>query len=156
VGVEPTSNAFAERRLASRPQDHSRAGGGTRTHFVRVTKAVPGLSSIAGLFRAASAGVEPTAPGFKAPVPCPGPGQIVIRVGSRIAPAPPATNVRCAEQLHTPHHQPAPPSGIDPVLRPPPCAVRPATPRGYSSPPSSGPIGIRPQTARFAEPAPPR
>src|SRR5215472_1980175 len=27
----------------------SRAGGGTRTHFVRVTRAVPGPSSIAGL-----------------------------------------------------------------------------------------------------------
>src|SRR5262249_24514756 len=27
-----------------------RAGGGTRTHFVRVTRAVPGPSSIAGIF----------------------------------------------------------------------------------------------------------
>ena len=49
VGVEPTSCDFADRRLASRPQDQNRAGGGTRTHFVRVTRAVPGPSSIAGL-----------------------------------------------------------------------------------------------------------
>src|SRR5262245_19745156 len=50
VGVEPTSCDFADRRLASRPQDQNRAGGGTRTHFVRVTRAVPGPSSIAGIF----------------------------------------------------------------------------------------------------------
>src|SRR5947207_14766144 len=33
-----------------RPQG-TRAGGGTRTHFVRVTRAVPSLSSIAGLLQ---------------------------------------------------------------------------------------------------------
>ncbi len=37
------------------PNQESRAGGGTRTHFIRVTRAVPGLSSIAGLSCAASA-----------------------------------------------------------------------------------------------------
>ena len=38
-------------RLAVRPRRHlrTRAGGGTRTHFVRVTRAVPGLLSIAGI-----------------------------------------------------------------------------------------------------------
>jgi hypothetical protein len=38
-------------RLAVRPRRHqpARAGGGTRTHFVRVRRAVPGPSSIAGL-----------------------------------------------------------------------------------------------------------
>src|SRR5262245_29909221 len=50
VGVESTSCDFADRRLASRPQDQNRAGGGARTHFVRVTRAVPGPSSIAGIF----------------------------------------------------------------------------------------------------------
>ncbi len=49
VGVEPTSRDFADRRLASRPQDQNRAGSGTRSHFVRVTRAVPGPSSIAGI-----------------------------------------------------------------------------------------------------------
>src|SRR5207248_9542342 len=42
----------ADRR--SRPVrrlQQTRAGGGTRTHFVRVTRAVPGPSSIAGLFK---------------------------------------------------------------------------------------------------------
>src|SRR5262249_15161782 len=41
----------ADRR--SRPvrrHSQARAGGGTRTHFLRFTRAVPGLSSIAGLF----------------------------------------------------------------------------------------------------------
>ena len=79
AGVEPAASAFSARRsyrlsytgisqrrrqesnlldsrvaadrLAVRPQRHqgTRAGGGTRTHLVRVTRAVPGLSSIAGI-----------------------------------------------------------------------------------------------------------
>ena len=79
VGVEPAASAFSARRshrlsytgmnkrrrqesnlldsrvaadrLAVRPRRHreSKAGGGTRTHLVRITRAVPGLSSIAGL-----------------------------------------------------------------------------------------------------------
>src|SRR5581483_250846 len=50
------------------------AGGGTRTHLGRFTRAVLGLSSIAGL-EEASAGVEPARPRFRASVPCRGPGQ---------------------------------------------------------------------------------
>jgi hypothetical protein len=79
AGVEPAASAFSARRshhlsytgmskrrrqesnllrcrvaadrLAVRPRRHqgTRAGGGTRTHFVRITRAVPGLSSLAGL-----------------------------------------------------------------------------------------------------------
>jgi hypothetical protein len=79
AGVEPAAFAFSARRsyrlsytgrsqrrrqasnllgsrvaadsLAVRPRRHqrTRAGGGARTHLVRVTRAVPGLSSIAGL-----------------------------------------------------------------------------------------------------------
>ena len=104
AGVEPAASAFSARRshhlsytgmskrrrqesnlLDSRccsrppgrpaPAIRTRAGGGTRTHFVRVTRAVPGPSSIAGTLRAASAGVEPTRPRFRASVPCRGPGQ---------------------------------------------------------------------------------
>ena len=60
-GVDPKSerrrqesnlldSRVAADRLAVQPRRHSRtrAGGGTRTHLVRVTRAVPGLSSIAG------------------------------------------------------------------------------------------------------------
>ena len=74
VGIEPTSCGVADRRLASGPQDQERAGGGARTHFVRVTKAVPVPSGIAGIkssqcwCRASSAGVQ-------SPGPLRGPGQ---------------------------------------------------------------------------------
>jgi hypothetical protein len=83
VGIEPTSRGFAGRRLASRPQDHSRAGSGARTHFVRVTRAVPVPSSIAGIHRAASAGVEPARPGFRAPAPSEGPAEGRASGGAR-------------------------------------------------------------------------
>ena len=46
VGLQPTA-------WPSGPgvMEQTRAGGGTRTHLVRVTRAVPGLSSIAGLLQ---------------------------------------------------------------------------------------------------------
>ena len=102
AGVEPAAFAFSARRshhlsytgMRKRPwwesnprraalqaaasplglQDRNRAGGGSRTHFVRVTRAVPGPSSIAGIERAARTGVEPARPKFKASVPSREPG----------------------------------------------------------------------------------
>ncbi len=53
AGVEPASDRVAADRLAIQPRrrERTRAGGGTRTHLVRVTRAVPVLSSSAGLLQ---------------------------------------------------------------------------------------------------------
>jgi hypothetical protein len=72
AGVEPAASAVSARRSHHLSYTGSlfRASGGTRTHFVRLTRAVPGPSSIAGIQARWPVGVEPTHPRFTAGARC--------------------------------------------------------------------------------------
>src|SRR5262249_37185642 len=75
VGVEPTSRDFADRRLASRPQDHSEPAVGLEPTSSALRGRGPVVEHRRHLVPAASVGVEPTRPRFRAPAPSRGPGQ---------------------------------------------------------------------------------
>ena len=78
VGVEPTSCDFADRRLASRPQDHPEPAVGLEPTWSALRGRCPARRA-SPASRAASAGVEPTRPRFRASVPSRGPGQKTIQ-----------------------------------------------------------------------------